>query len=301
LVDATLPTTEEIDLEPGVVLKQLTTAEQCIHLTKFSPLYSEDDIFAPFHKTRIRITKTVSDLSIGAGEPAIADAIDRVKWAICVGSDRGAVFHEGPVIVRGPDGFRGATLRRQENRLGSKTIPQTANLSLEDLARAKEALRGLSKVANNAASQRLGKAVWLFGRACTASLTRDVLLDAVVGLDSLLAPGTGESMYRVSLHGTALLAPEDPGETFSTLKEMYGLRSGAAHSGGSSNDRYEALAPTARRYLASVAYAIVRLLNAGEIVLESNELIPHGVEGWIRKTLFCNASSSLGAARSSAR
>src|ERR1700691_571738 len=171
LIGAALPSTEEFELEPGIFLKQLTTEEQCVHFTKFDHEYSSDDFYSASHQTRLRVTKTISDLSHMAGGAEIAEAIDRVKWAICIGSERCTIFREGPVIVRGLDGFRGPTLRRQECRLGTEGAI-TVNLSLEDLGRAREELRELTSVSNVEASRRLRNAIWLFGRACTAALAR---------------------------------------------------------------------------------------------------------------------------------
>jgi hypothetical protein len=284
LIGARLPSTEEFELEPGVLLKQLTTEEQCIHFTKFEREYSSNDIYSASHQTRLRVTKTISDLSLAAGGAEIAEAIDRAKWALCIGSKTFSVFHEGPVIVRGVDGFRGPTLRRQEGRLETVSAI-TVGLSQEDLGGAQEALRALSQVVNAEASRRLRNAIWLFGRACTAVLARDVLLDAVVGLDSLLAGGS-ESKYRVALHGTALLSTDDSEATFGRLKEMYNLRSSAAHSAGPSRGEINTLAPVARGDLAGVIGAIIHLLNAKKIVLDSNDSIANGVEGWVRTLLF---------------
>jgi hypothetical protein len=291
LIGAALPSADEYELEPGILLKQLTTEEQCIHFTKFEREYSADDIQSMFHPARLRVTQTVNDLRFGAGGREIAESIDRAKWALSIGNDGRAVFHEGPVIIRGLAGFRGPTLRRQDSGLRSGVVP-TTNLSREGLGRAQESLRALREVANAEGARRLRNAIWLFGRACTAALARDALLDSVVGLDSLLAPGGGESKYRVALHGTALLSTDDPEATFGRLKEMYDLRSGAAHSADPSKDRYDTLAPIALGYLAGVISAVVRLVNAQAIVLDSKGSIAHGVEGWVRKLLFSHASTS---------
>ncbi len=285
MVDMAFDSTQLIELEPGVTLKQLTLLEQCIHLTKYHREYSTDDIQSLFNRVRIEVTKTVDGLENDAGTSAIAEAIDRAKWSICV-AGHGAIFKQGPIIIRGPGGSRGSTLRRQEYRLGATISYMTAKVADEDLVQASEALRALQQVTQGAVSKRLHNAIWLFGRACTATLARDSLLDAVVGLDSLLGAGS-ESRYRVSLHGATLLADSNSNieEAFSNLHDMYGLRSGAAHSAGSEESQFTDLDTLSRQYLARVIDKIVRLINSKAVVVKSGEQIPRALERWIRGLL----------------
>lgn len=287
LIDVFVPKTGEIELEPGVCIKQLTELERCIHLTKYNREYSADDRYSPFHRGRLCVTLTDIDLSTDGGVSAVVDSIDRAKWSLCVGSLTNDVFNEGPIIIRGLDGFRAPTLRRQEHRHGSRVVTRAVGLTHDDIARAMESLQRLRHISEARFASGLRKAIWLFGRACTAVLDRDSLLDSVIGLESLLAAGPGESRYRVSLHGALLVATRDFEAAFNKLQKMYDLRSRAAHSAGTEEETFRDLAPLARAYLGRVIDSICWLVDGCKITVK-DESIARNVEQWVR-SLLANA------------
>jgi hypothetical protein len=109
-------------------------------------------------------------------------------------------------------------------------------------------------------SHDLKQAIWYWGRSSLAPLPRDILLEAVIGLESLLVHNPGESSYRFRLHGAALLSGsrEEVSGYAKKLNDIYGQRSKAAH--GSKSERIEqANAYLARTYLGKAIEALTQL------------------------------------------
>lgn len=282
-----------IELEPGMTIEELSTLERCVHLTKYSHEYSSDDYSAPFFDVRLNVTVAMEDLSDQTASVAIANAIDRAKWALSIACNRDFAVEEGPVVIRSPDGSRCRTLRRDTAMIqgGQRKFDRTP-LTADQGTRAAQLLNTYRTALGLAPG--LSKAMWLFGRACTTSLARDSLLDAVIGLDSLLVPGGGEGRYRVALHGAALLGDSDPDQTHENLQKIYDLRSRAAHSAAFEGEKFQEMAPIARSYLARVIYAIAALLNCGAIQLkESKDTIANAVERWVRARVTDAARGAL--------
>lgn len=111
---------------------------------------------------------------------------------------------------------------------------------------------------------------WLFGRANNASLPRDSVLDAVIGLESLLVASPGETTYKFALHGTAVLT-HYADDVHQELKSLYGLRSKAAHSGASEDSKFTENAPRARQLLAQALYRIAILINGNVLKFEKSD------------------------------
>ena len=282
-----------IELEPGMTIEELSTLKRCVHLTKYSHEYSSDDYSAPFFDVRLNVTLAMDDPSDHAVGVEIANAIDRAKWALSIACNRDFAVEEGPAVIRSPDGGRYRTLRRDTAMLqGTQRKFDQAPLTADQGTRAAQLLKTYRAAVGFVPG--LSKAMWLFGRACTMSLARDSLLDAVIGLDSLLVPGGGEGRYRVALHGAALLGEADPHQTHENLQKIYDLRSRAAHSAAFEDAKFREMAPIARSYLARIIYAIAALSNCGAIPLkDSNDTIAHAVERWVRARVTDAARGAL--------
>jgi hypothetical protein len=133
----------------------------------------------------------------------------------------------------------------------------------------------------------LCQALWHFGRACVASLPRDILLESAIGLDSLLVPGGGDSRYRFCLHGAAILSTNtSEGEIhYKALHQIYELRSRAAH-GGRVRD-VEKVAPESRKKLAQAMRMIADLiLNQ---TLSRTKGIAEAVQHYVRQKATARA------------
>lgn len=125
--------------------------------------------------------------------------------------------------------------------------------------------------------------LWFFGRSHLASAARDSLLDAAIGLESLLIPDPGESTYKFRLHGAALLSAVIQGDLDDDLKGIYDLRSRAAH--GTARDRdFERLAPRSRQMLAQAIAAAIQLFEGGELAPDANGGdIAKAIKGLVKK------------------
>ena len=136
----------------------------------------------------------------------------------------------------------------------------------------------------------LQQVLWHFGRACVASLPRDVLLESAIGLVSLLVPGGGDSRYRFCLHGAAILSTDIPnGEAhYTALDKTYNLRSRAAHHGAGVQD-VEKVALESRKKLAQAIRVIVDLILDQK--LSRTEGIAEAVQNYVRQKATSQVSA----------
>lgn len=218
---------------------------------------------------------------------AIADALDRAKWGLSQAAECDFALGENPVVIREIDGTRVPTLRRSSrnpdlsspvlNRPLADTVSGASD-AVHQFQRAAQAVRGLER------------ALWLFGRANNASLPRDSVLDAVIGLESLLVASPGETTYKFALHGTAVLT-HYADDVHQELKRLYGLRSKAAHSGASEDFKFTENAPRARQLLAQALYRVAILINGNMLKFEKPDAsVGQAVEKWVRDIVIEHAS-----------
>lgn len=158
-------------------------------------------------------------------------------------------FEEGPVILRTPRGLWVPPLRRGDTtmKMGVRNLPRIA-LNEAAIETVQESLSSLAKARSS--TRELDGILWLFGRCCNASLSRDVVLDAVIALEMMLVPTPGESRYRFGLHGAVLIEDESSDVLERDLKKLYALRSEAAHGAASSDKQFSEMAARSRVLLA---------------------------------------------------
>lgn len=200
------------------------------------------------------------DSDIAAEVTAI---LDRVRWAVTLTLGPGAVFEEGPVVLGGPSGWRGRTLRRGAVLTGTRGIP-FLSFGAESAERIARHIAKLKEAQSVLPSDELGQVLWHFGRACNAVLPRDILLESVIGLEMLLVPDAGESTYKFSLHGAAVIGAVDGKSIAKELGVLYGFRSRLAH-GGKDSDEVRDKAVRARWLLARAIWGVVSLINDGTL------------------------------------
>jgi len=196
-------------------------------------------------------------------EQEIADRVDLVKWALMAAIDNSDSLIEGTITY--------------EDMLGGQVTPIGFNFFRREVQKDEGTVYKMTDDAARHAKSLVGEAIglcekmpdlkqafWYWGRSCLASIDRDVLLDAVIGLESLLVPNPGESRYRFCLHGAALLAscPDDAETMAKELRTIYDKRSSAAH--GRKEDRLEQ-ASRARQYLRDAISGVIGLINGGII------------------------------------
>jgi hypothetical protein len=285
-----IPDGEGVELEPGIHINAWSAETRCVFLTRYHREYLDGDVTTWASHAVIQIVTNVGDLSENAPRMAVAATLDRIKWALSVAANKDAAILEGPVILRSPSGWHGDTLRRGDTLRWNRSIP-TIDLTAETSMAAKTLLQQLRTATTH--TRELDGALWLFGRACNASLPRDALLDAAIGLEMLLVPGPGEARYRFGLHGMALIADESPHTIEATLKRIYKLRSEAAHGDTNDLETFSEVASQARFLLARAVQSAVRLINAGELdVVTTNGDIGKAVEQLVKIRLAKSSTES---------
>jgi hypothetical protein len=273
------------ELEPGVFLETWSPETRSLFLTQYRKEYLSDDSrsWSSFGAIRIKTRAAISD----DGSPAtatIAATMDRLKWALMMTMGAASPFNEGPVVIRTPSGGRVQTLRRADPLAYNR-----AHVSHSVRAPEAEKLRAL--LANLRAVSMLSEdfdaALWAFGRACNAQLSRDILLDAAIGLEMLLLPKEhGESTYKFRLHGLAIIADENPDALYKDLGDIYGLRSKAAHGAASGEHKFRADAERARTLLGKAILSAVMLAESKQIDLHrSKRDIGDAVTAFVRARL----------------
>ncbi len=235
-----------------------------IHATEFM----WDDLKAPTLTQTIAEVRLPIDLppvrrTMGIGGPDLplqdlAEHLDLLKWAIVVALDADGPPAEGTcvIMVRLESPLR---LRRDESGSGPYV------LSAESIRRCTTLTGEFRAAATHWNDGDLERGLWHFGRACVAVSHRDILLESVIGLESLLVSGGGEARYRFRLHGATILSPMlgSPENLSRELDEIYAERSRAAH--GRQPTRATQLAFRARKFLARSLESIIRLTREGNL------------------------------------
>jgi len=194
-------------------------------------------------------------------EEQIADALDVVKWSLMLGFQEDTPLNEATITYEDalggplPQGF--GVFPRQGRSSGILYEFEEEKITK---SRAWFAMIQAARERNPSVRQ----ALWYWGRSTLHRLDRDILLDSVIGLESLLVPNPGESTYRFGLHGAALLAAsaEESIVIAKELRRLYAQRSRAAH--GSPSERYDD-AWKAFGHLSKAIAALAEMLDSGTI------------------------------------
>lgn len=188
----------------------------------------------------------------------VYDFLDIVKWAFTIVYPQSVPLREGPIIcqadVLGLSNPFGIHIFQRQFEKGGISYELTPD-KLENVK------KYISKaLCYREQSQDIKTALWHWGRACIAELKRDRLMEAIIGLESLLVPNPGESRYRFGLHGAALLAqtPEECEVIAKELRNLYDNRSTIAH--GKRAERLSA--DDAFKYLGQAIQSIINLFDA---------------------------------------
>lgn len=254
-----------LDLSPGgdfevasdIRLQRWTPRDLCRFLSRHNHEFLWDDFKSPYAAGVF--AKVSFEIEFGKGIRTndvismVKDRLDLLKWAFFIALNRDQPVAEGTCVIKGRLDARMGRFRRDEN-IGPAAylVQQSLVIQCSDLIR-RFRDSGLS-------GADLSPALWHFGRACIADLSRDILLESAIGLDWLLVPGGGgNSQYKFCLHGAAVLSnPGNNGvERFRSLKEIYEKRSSAAH--GHPTNAVEGIALKSRRLLAEAIVVIADL------------------------------------------
>ena len=262
LLALTLEDPVSFELEPDVVLEAWSGPTKSLFLTRYHRAYLSTDMAAwasnSFLRSRLRLKTAADPLE------SVAAILDRVKWALMAAVGHDGIVMEGGTIVRSWNGEYRRTLRRADNILdGGSRSYRGLRPNLGMLQGARDLLS-----AATSCCPAMKSVLWAFGRSCVAQLPRDVLLEAAIGLEMLLVSGQGESTYKFTLHGQAVLAHLlTDGHVGAELGRIYGLRSRAAHGADANAPEFKETASRARFLLAKAIQGILDLSDSGEIDL----------------------------------
>ncbi len=278
-----LPNADKVPLSDTVNLMPCSLRDLLVFFTRFSSVFSWSEIFhsgaAVVEVLKFALLEIKRTIPITANaDPkvqklmSVERILDSFKIAAMDATGSDMPVAESRCIIENILGNPSATINRADHLRSFPPYRFDAN----SLAKLKADFNSVIVAAQT--NQDFADALFFFGRSATAPLSRDVLLEAAVGLDRLLAVGS-ESRYRVSLHGSVLMSDDTEGVdgAFKRLGAIYNKRSGFAH-GSTSDD--EELAESARTYLARILMTILRLAQSGEINLDDG--IRDQVESYVR-------------------
>lgn len=267
---------ETVSLPDDVTLRRWTARDKCLVMSKFRDhfLWQEATsyIFGDVAvKANFEAPLKQDDRNIAA---AVLRRIDRFRLALTLLDPKNWKKGEGIVLIL----VSSRTGQRRVIRLVRLDhLDQWSPYRLDDQS-VERLRRMLSEIGVAAEKLReLEGAVERFGRACSADLAPDKLLEAVVGLESLLVSGASEASYRFSINAATLLAGDNENvqELFPRYREMYNARSGLAHGEQRDLD-YELLSGKAIVSLAR-AVGIISTLH-GEGKLREEKSVAKSVE-----------------------
>ena len=212
-------------------------------------------------------------------EEVVCQTVTLAKWAIITALKKPPLLFEATItygdVLGGMGGFISGYrhFRRQEENNGPLFEP-----TAEEMARASDLFVKTRALLSR--STYLEQALWYWGRSSLASLERDGLLEAMIGLDGLLASG---SRYKLGLYGASLLAhsPDEAEKIAEDLRDLYDKRSSAAHGGmrHAGADGSRALTSRAATFLGDAIRAITDLTERG--ILDPEKSIAKQIENLI--------------------
>jgi hypothetical protein len=152
--------------------------------------------------------------------------IDRSILALATFKDAPAIGYDG-VHVR-PEGLILGISAGNQRIGGGETIPfGTYELADEEVPRIEAHAKAMGRM-----HQTLEMACQRLVDGARRSKPRDTIVDAVIGLESILLahlPERGELRFRFSLNYATLFPKEERRRAFSVAKDLYDLRSTIAH------------------------------------------------------------------------
>lgn len=217
---------DSVELPGNMSILSWTPRERCLFQTRYGSVIEWDDmplyLFSD-HVCTISL-EVPEEESLDAIRTRVADILNLHRLCLALEDRRQWEASEGPVVIMVEQSVFPPVLtklaRDQRNSWPQIQIDQAI------------AERWATTARNLLQYERVFRhSIWRFGRACTASLAQDRLVEAVIGMEALLLTGPGEARFRFGVLGTTMLQPpSDEARTlFRELQELYGLRSGSVH------------------------------------------------------------------------
>lgn len=212
-------------------------------------------------------------------ENEICDTLDLCKWALMSGHKPISGFREDLIVYDDTIGNRLSTsfygvFRRQTRTCGSMVY----NFEEIDL----NSVKLLMKKARKAIKQLpdLKQAFWYWGRSYVSQTDRDAVLDAFMGLESLLGSSAqgGGIIFKFCLYGTVLLAEDESevGQIKKDLKMIYEER-GAVTLGNKEKSAQKTF--LGFTYLSKAIFRIIELHDQG--ILKKGSKISDQIESFL--------------------
>ncbi len=289
---------EQFELEPNIFIRKWSNEDKALYLHRYGHYYPWDDVFSLNNMTcylevfensnQIYKTKE-SDEDL---EEFVASTVCRAKWAIMQATNPMQLIFELPTIA--DNGISASTsfpLRRHAMR---RQYGVGISLDIIGCEKAKSLLQTLSKA--TAIFKEFQDVLLMFDRATLARIPRDILLESVIGLELLLVNGSGENTRRFHTFGHALIGSTNARATTKQLKDIYGLRSSAAHGGTKTKSDFQLLGSTARAYLAEAIANVAKLVLSKHIrpdpELKEN-VLSRSVECYLNSAMFSATQKDL--------
>lgn len=194
------------DIASDIRLCKWTDRDVCLFLDRHGLDFLWDDIKSPWINRNLAEISFPIEVGPKIKQTSIVEQVqsclDLLKWSLLLAKDQEVPVSEGTCVLTARLDKRGGRFRRDEN-LECGNYP----LDLSDIKTCGEFLKNFRSAREILKRpDELDQALWHFGRSCVASLPRDVLVEAVMGLDAILVSGSGEANYKFSLHGATLLS-----------------------------------------------------------------------------------------------
>jgi hypothetical protein len=283
-IEIKIPDIDFLEFNDTVKLKKLAIFDKCYINTLYHSELLWDDFVSPMFTSSYLLVKTNinTDNYHNVDKDYVADKIkenlDILKLSLFAISLKRVPINEGTCIVINNLEHRFFRFKRQDH-LNYGTFEIT-NKNIDELKSKFNNLISFSKK-----HKEIDHAIWHFGRACIADLSRDILLESAIGLESLFVHGNGDSTYRFCLHGSSILGSTyNETDTYKLLNKIYQNRSKAAH--GEKLKEIDELSITARNLLCLAIDKIINLCN--ENVLNINEFrsIPLAIQDYVKRKVI---------------
>jgi hypothetical protein len=282
-------------------LRQWSKRERAVFATLHNKEFLWDDFKTPTHQEVFVEIECEYPLKNGFPLDESFKVIDLIKWSLMILAKNPIPVSEGTCIITINE--MGSTIRRRRDE--NPCIPNIIVVKEEMADKIQNLINNFLSVSNK--FNDLWDALRFFGRACVSTIERDSLIDSVIGLESLLVFGHGETTYKFSLHGATICSLlweqskislfenekglfESKDNLVKWFKDLYGERSDSVHGG---NEEINEYAETAVYALAVMIERIIYLQMKDLIDINrldpNKKVIAGAVEQYvIDKTVFKN-------------
>ncbi len=274
------------ELENQIALRAWTQAEKAVYLHRHGSNFLFEETFDPHNSECYLHIVAYGIPNNAAVADYAADIIGRMKWALVQSIDSKHSIYELPLVVTWQTGVSWA-IRREGIR---RKFIAALDFGNSQYALAVRHLQQLTATLRHYPD--LVDVLWLYDRAMLSNSSRDLLLEAAIGLERLLVQGSGENARRFRQYGAAIIYDTNPPVVERNLKKIYNLRSRAAHEGTRHAKAFEDLGILARSYLGRAIEGVVRLVATSGIA-PSGQRINEALEQYLVSVMHTATQAAL--------